>query len=403
MAAACLHAASARPSTELADVFRTHGETYARTHRLNRSQRRVMRAIVECRTAALGGVRESCPKCGYSRYRYHSCRNRHCPKCQSLAKAQWLEARQQELLPTPYFHNVFTLPHELNGLVLYSERNRRALWGLLFRAASETLLAFGKNNLGGVIGLTLVLHTWDQQLQPHFHVHAVVTGGALATDGSKWNEADRKFLFPVKALSKVFRGKYVEGVEKILAENALDLPPQLVDARKQRQLLRELCRKAWVVYSKRPFAGPEKLLDYLGRYTHRVAISNPRIVSLEDGQVTFSYRDRRDGDRRKTMSLPAEEFIGRFLKHVLPKGFMRIRHYGLLANRAKQQRLAACRLLLGVALPEPSEPKSPADWLLLWTGQDVTRCPHCGHPELVSEEMRRPTRPRCLLLDDAFW
>jgi len=362
-----------------------------------------MRAIVQCRTAALGGQRESCSQCGYSRYRYHSCRNRHCPKCQSLAKAQWLEDRRRELLPTPYFHNVFTLPHELNGLILTSDRNRRALWGLLFQAAAETLLAFGRNHLGGTIGLTLVLHTWDQRLRPHFHVHAVVTGGALAADGSQWIDAGRKFLFPVRALSKVFRGKYVAGVEKLLAAYELDLPPQLTRPDDQRRLLRTLRRKPWVVYSKRPFAGPEKLLDYLGRYTHRVAISNHRLLAMEDGQVEFAYRDRRDGDRKKTMRLPAEEFIGRFLKHVLPKGFMRIRHYGLLANRAKQERLARCRELLDAIAPEPQESKTWAEWLLLWTGEDPTRCPQCGHAPLVCEEIPQPTRTNRLAIDDAFW
>lgn len=401
MAAACLHAASARPNVQLANVFRAHGQAYAHSHPLTSAQRKVVRCIIECRTAALGGQRESCQRCGYSRYRYYSCRNRHCPQCQSLAKAQWLEDRQRELLPTPYFHNVFTLPHELNSLVLYSERNRRALWDLLFKSASETLLAFGRNNLGGTIGLTLVLHTWDQQLRPHFHVHAVVTGGALAEDGSRWIDGGRKFLFPVKALSKVFRGKYIEGIEKLLAANRLDLPPQLLDIDKQRQLLRKLRRKPWVVYSKRPFAGPEKLLDYLGRYSHRVAISNHRILSLDDGQVTFSYRDRRDGDRRKTMRLAAEEFISRFLKHVLPKHFMRIRHYGLLANRRKKDQLAACRERLGAAPPLPSEPKSLAEWLLVWTGEDPARCPNCGHVELVSEEI--PRLPCTRTLDDAFW
>ena len=404
MSAVCSHAASAtRPTTELADVFRAHGEAYARTHRLSTAKRKVMRAIVQCRTAALGGQRESCRQCGYSRYRYHSCRNRHCPKCQSLAKAQWLEARQRELLPTPYFHNVFTLPHELNPLVLFSERNRRALWGLLFQAASKTLLAFGQNNLGGTIGVTLVLHTWDQQLRPHFHVHAVVTGGALAADGSQWIGAGEKFLFPVRALSQVFRGKYVEGVEQLLAQGELDLPPQLAEPNDQRRFLRTLRRKAWVVYSKRPFAGPKKLLDYLGRYTHRVAISNHRLLALENGQVEFAYRDRRDGDRKKTMRLPAEEFLGRYLKHVLPKGFMRIRHYGLLANRAKGERLAACRPLLGASAPESSEPKSLADWLLTWTGEGVTCCPHCGHGPLVSEEIPSPPKTPRLAPDEAFW
>jgi len=362
-----------------------------------------MRAIVQCRTAALGGQRESCLACGYARYRYHSCRNRHCPKCQSLAKAQWLEDRQQELLPTPYFHNVFTLPHELNGLVLYSERNRRALWGLLFQAASETLLAFGRTQLGGTIGLTLVLHTWDQQLRPHFHVHAVVTGGALSTDGSQWIDAGRKFLFPVRALSKVFRGKYVEGIEKLLVQNQLDLPPQLVAPAAQRRLLRALRRQAWVVYSKRPFAGPRKLLDYLGRYTHRVAIANHRLLTPEGDQIKFAYRDRRDGDRKKTMQLPADEFIGRFLKHVLPDGFVRIRHYGLLANRFKTARLAKCRELLGVAEPERQQRKSLADWILLWTGEDVARCPECGQGELIVEDAAQPRRIHHRATADEFW
>ncbi len=277
-----------------------------------------------------------------------------------LAKARWLESRQQELLPTPYYHNVFTLPHELNGLILYSEENRRALLGLLFHAAAETLQSFGQNNLGGKIGFTLVLHTWDQQLRPHFHLHAVIAGGALAEKESRWIDAGNKFLFPVRALSRVFRGKYVEGLELLLRENQLDLPPQLTEANARRRLLRSLRRKAWVVYSKRPFAGPQKLLDYLGRYTHRVAISNHRILSLQDSQVEFSYRDRRDGDRKKTKKLPAEEFIHRFLKHVLPSGFMRIRHYGLLASRAKKKNLALCRKLLGCPEPEPEEQKTIA-------------------------------------------
>lgn len=404
MSAACQHAASARSATELADVFCAYGDAYAQSHRLGPSQQKVMRAIVQCRTAALGGQRESCRQCGYSRYRYHSCRNRHCPKCQSLTKAQWLEDRQRELLPTPYFHNVFTLPHELNPLVLYSERNRRALWGLLFQATSETLLAFGRNNLGGTIGITVVLHTWDQQLRPHFHVHAVVTGGALATDGSKWIGANEKFLFPVRALSKVFRGKYTEGAEQLLKQGQLDLPPQLATADQQRRFLRTLRRKAWVVYSKRPFAGPKKLLDYLGRYTHRVAISNHRLLALEEGQVKFAYRDRRDGDRKKTMRLPAAEFIGRFLKHTLPFQFMRIRHYGLLANRTKQEQVAKCRDLLHAVAPEPKQDRTLVEWILLWTGEDVACCPRCGHGELVGEEIPRQTRQaRLKAHPNEFW
>lgn len=402
MATTCVHAAPAKKSIELADVLRQHGAAYAHTHRVNGFQWKIMRSIVQCRTPALGGHRDWCPQCGYERYVYHSCRNRHCPKCQTLAKAQWLEKRQNELLPVPYFHNVFTLPHELNGLVLFSERNRRALWNLLFRAASGTLLAFGRNNLGGTLGATLVLHTWDQQLKPHFHVHALVTGGALATDGSEWIAAGKNFLFSVKALSKVFRAKYLEGLSQLIEEKEIDLPPNLASAESQQKLKRTLSRKAWVVYSKAPFAGPQKLLDYLGRYTHRVAISNHRLLALENGEVEFSYRDRRDGDRRKTMRLPVDEFIGRFLTHALPSRFMRIRHYGLLGNRVKKQQLALCRQLLGVAPSEPTEPKTLEDWLLLWTGDDITKCPQCGHPALVSRVIP-PLDTRYHSSNDPFW
>ena len=404
MVAACSHAASAIKGLELADIFQIHSLAYMKKHRLGYTQRKVVRAILQCRTAALGGHRKWCPQCGYLRYHYHSCRNRHCPKCGMLAKARWLESRQQELLPTPYYHNVFTLPHELNGLILYSEQNRRVLLGLLFHAAAETLLTFGRNNLGGKIGFTMVLHTWDQQLRAHFHLHAVIAGGALAEKESKWIDAGKKFLFPVRALSRVFRGKYVEGLELLLRENRLDLPPQLAEADARRRMLRRLRRKAWVVYSKRPFAGPQKLLDYLGRYTHRVAISNHRLLAMKDGTVTFSYRDRRDGDRKKEMQLPAEEFIHRFLKHVLPSGFMRIRHYGLLASRAKKKDLARCRELLGVAPQEPEEPKTLAQWILIWTGEEIARCPCCGHDGLVTTEISRPSY--CCLRSaqfDDFW
>ena len=349
---------------------------------------------MDCRTPALGGHREWCPQCGHERYLYHSCRNRHCPKCQTFAAASWLEQRQQELLPTPYFHNVFTLPHELNSLILASEGNRRALLNLLFQAAAGTLLAFGRNNLGGKVGFTMVLHTWDQQLRPHFHVHCLIAAGALADDGTRWINAGKNFMFPVRALSKVFRGKFLEALGDLLDQGELDVPARLVELsspQRRRQWLRRLRRKSWVVYSKAPFAGPEKLLNYLGRYTHRVAISNYRLLACESGQVTFSFRDRTDGDRKKTTSLPADTFISRFLLHVLPPRFMRIRHYGFLANCAKKECLAQCREQLNVSPPEPIEPKTPADWIWELTGFDVTRCPHCSAP-LESEEI--PSQPR---------
>jgi len=300
----------------------------------------------------------------------------------------------------PYFHNVFTLPHELNTLVLFSERNQRALLKLLFDAAAQTLLEFGRQELGGKIGFTLVLHTWDQQLRPHFHfhVHGQIASGALSADGAQWSAGGSRFLFPVRGLSKMFRGKYVDGLANLLAERQLDLPPQWIelDDPAGRRSLRQLRRKPWVVYSKPPFAGPRKLLDYLGRYTHRVGISNHRILGCQDGQVRFHYRDRRDGDRRKVLSLPADEFLRRFLAHVLPDGFMRIRHYGLLANRGKRERLDLVRRLLGRQPPPAADPppQTAAEWMRLLLGVYIDRCPCCG--EVLQQELLSPTPPRWL-------
>jgi hypothetical protein len=331
----------------------------------------------------LGGHREWCERCGFERFVYHSCRNRHCPKCQTAESAAWVEARRQDLLPVPYFHHVFTLPHELNPLVGWNPRNQRALLKLLFDAAAGTLLAFGRGELGGKIGCTLLLHTWDQQLRPHYHVHALVPSGALSPDGTRWIAGGAKFLFPVHGLSRMFRGKFLDGLRTLFADAALDLPPHLAalgDPAGQRRVLETLRGKEWVVYAQRPFAGPRKLVDYLGRYTHRAAIANHRLLSCDDGLVRFTYRDRRDGDRRKVATLPAEEFIARFLKHVLPERFQRIRHYGLLANRDKQQRLEHCRQLLGDRPQVENSPtrRTAADWLQDMLGVDPDRCPCCG-------------------------
>lgn len=369
-------------SCELADIFLRYGETYRQTHCLTATQRKVMLAITRCRTAALGGHREWCADCGYERYTYHSCRNRHCPKCQSTATAAWVAARRQELLPVPYFHNVFTLPHELNGLILYSQRNQRALLRLLFDAVAQTLLEFGRQELGGKIGFTLVLHTWDQRLRAHFHIHGLIASGALADDGSRWIAGGRKFLFPVCGLSKMFRAKYLDGLAALLVQGQLDITPQLTelaDPSTRDRRLRQWKKKNWVVYSQAPFAGPRKLLDYLGRYTHRVAISNHRLLDCEGGQVRYHYRDRSDGDRRKTDVVPAEEFLHRFLQHVLPDHFSRIRHYGLLANCVKGKRLAQCRHLLGTRPPAgDDQPHTAADWMRVLLDLDITRCPCCG-------------------------
>ena len=369
---------------ELAEIVRRYGLEYRATHRLTWPHLKVLRAIEACRTAALGGHRESCAHCGFERFAYNSCRNRHCPKCQALAKAEWLEARQAELLPVGYFHNVFTLPHQLNTLILCHEQNQRAILNLLFEATSETLLQFGRNNLDGTLGATLVLHTWDQQLRPHFHLHALIPGGVLSFDGTQWLPAHARYLFPVRALSKVFRGKFLAGLKRLFAEGCLVFPlgvasvAPLARSSNFDRLIVELRRHDWVVYSKAPFAGAGKLLTYLGHYTHRVAISNRRLISCEDGQVVFHYRDRAAGDVRKTMTLPADEFLRRFLCHVLPSGFQRIRHYGLLASRNKNDLLARCRQALDVPAPLPPVKKTTAEWLLQLWGIDVTRCPRCG-------------------------
>jgi Putative transposase/Transposase zinc-binding domain len=396
----CHKATGARPACELADIVRAYGHEFRRTQALPRSHLKVLRAIETCRTAALGGHRERCASCSLERYAYNSCRNRHCPKCQSLAKAQWLEARQAELLPVPYFHNVFTLPHELNPLILCQEENKRALLDLLFRATAETLLEFGRNNLGAVPGITMVLHTWDQQLRAHFHVHGVITGGGLSLDGQSWIPAHPRYLFPVRALGMVFRGKFLDGLRRLYDRGELVFPAVAKDVAPLGKpacfyaLLSKLRHKPWVVYSKAPFAGPQKLFDYLGRYTHRVALSNHRLISCDEGVVCFHYRDRADGNQSKIAALPVDEFLRRFLRHVLPKGFLRIRHYGLLANRRKADLLERCRTHLGVVKPAAVAEKTTAEWILQMIGVDVTRCPRCGSSTLERTEIP-PQRTAC--------
>jgi hypothetical protein len=376
--------AAKRPRWELADVFREYGEAYRQAHSLPLFDLQVMHAIEVCRTEALGGHLEQCDSCGFQRPCYNSCRNRHCPKCQSLAKARWLEDRQAELLPVGYFHLVFTLPHELNPLAL---ANKKVVCDLLFQAVSQTLLEFGRTHLGGQLGFLAVLHTWDQTLRDHFHLHCLVPAGALSLDQSRWIPARDNFLFPVKALSQVFRGKFLDLLQQAWAQGRLRLSgprAPLADPEAFAQHLQPLRHKPWVVYVKKPFSSPEKVLDYLGRYTHRVALSNHRILSVTGGQVTFAYRDRRDGDQLKSMTLEAGEFIRRFLLHVLPRGFVRIRHFGFLANRAKKQTLSRCRQLLGLSLVGPqTPPKSTPELLFELTGIDLSRCPYCQRGTMV--------------------
>ena len=363
-----------RGHPELADIFRAHG---AQLCGLSTQQQRVVAAITSCRTAVLGGhVRECGRGCGYTHISYNSCRDRHCPKCQGLERVRWQEARAADLLPVPYFHLVFTIPPDLHDIFL---AHPRVAYGLLFGAVAQTLkeVAADKRNLGAEIGLTAVLHTWTQKLRFHPHIHCIVPGGGLSPDRRSWVAVREDFFVSVRVLSAVFRGKLLAALEAAAGAGKITSAPEL---------LSRAARKSWVVYCKRPFAGPQQVLSYLGRYTHRIAIGNERIVAMADGDVTFSFKDRRDGDRRCEMTLPAASFLRRFLLHVLPRGFVRIRHYGLLANSVRRERIALCRELLGVPPPEDTDAADDDDspgetWeeiLLRLTGQDVTCCPECG-------------------------
>ena len=325
-----------------------------------------------------------CSSCGHEHPVYNPCGNRHCPGCQSLAKARWLKKRQSEILPVNYFHMVFTLPHLLNPLIRY---NRRLAYDLLFKAASEVLIKFGldpKHDLRGKVGFMATLHTWDQKLLQHVHLHCVIPGGALAKDESRWINAKSNYLFPVKALSRSFRGKYIYGLKEALKQGKLILP----DRFNFYKLITELWKTEWVVYSKKPFAGPEKVFDYLARYVHRVGISNNRIKNYNNDNVTFSWRDRRDNNNEKLLTLTAHEFMRRFLLHVLPKRYMRIRYYGFLFNRGRKKNIALCRALLGVK-EEPTEPDvlNARELMLSLTGLDTSRCPICKTGTLVSTRL----------------
>jgi hypothetical protein len=385
----------ARPRLELADIVRAHGDAYARQHRLVPVQHRALRAIRACRTAALGGHQERCDHCGAVRIRYNSCRNRHCPKCQTLTKEHWLAARKADLLPIPYFHVVFTLPHDLNAL---AQGNPRVLYALLFRAAADTLLTFGRDprHLGGTLGVTAILHTWGQTLTQHLHLHCLVTGGALAADGSRWIGGRPSFLFPVRAMATVFRAKYLAGLQRAFDDGALTFAGgtvHLADRRAFIGFLGQLQAVDWIVYAKRPFAGPHQVLDYLGRYTHRVALSNDRLVRFDDDVVQFRWKDYADHDRRKVMVLAVDEFLRRFCLHILPRGFLRIRHFGLLANRRKHAALARCRHLLDQPAPPPAPPESVPALVQRLTGLDLTRCPVCARGRMIGTAILPPDAP----------
>ena len=371
-----------REGLEVADVFRRFGPAFRHRHgaSLSSARWRAMNAIERCRTAALGGHVERCGDCGHQRVAYNSCRNRNCPKCQGLARAQWLEDRQAELLDVPYFHVVFTVPAEIEAVAF---QNQTVVYNILFRAASETLrtIAADPKHLGAEIGFLAVLHTWGQNLMHHPHVHCLVPGGGIAPDGKSWIACRPGFFLPVRVLSRMFRGLFLHYLEKAFAAGDLHffsayLP--LHEPAAFRRYLTPLHETEWVVYAKRPFAGPAQVLDYVGRYTHRVAISNNRLLSMDDGKVRFRWKDYRDGDRQKTMTLDGGEFIRRFLVHVLPDGFHRIRYFGFLGNCQRARKLALCRALLGMAPTGPADP--PGDYrdrFEALTGRSLRECPHC--------------------------
>jgi len=371
-----------RPLLEVADILRAHGEAYTAGHAVSSLQGAVLRRLVACRTAALGGHRDACDRCGYSRVSYNSCRDRHCPKCQGVKRAQWLEKRLQRLLPVEHFHVVFTLPAALNPLALYHPRR---LYDLLFHAASQTLLtlAADRKRLGAQIGVTALLHTWGQNLLFHPHLHCVVTGGGLSLDGRRWIAARRGYLLPVKVLGRLFRGQFLAGVKEAYQAGQLTLGGSvatLADPQVFRRWLDALYRQDWVVYAKRPFGGAQQVFRYLGRYSHRVAIANSRLLTLTDGQVSFHWKDYADDHRTKVMRLPAHEFIRRFLLHVLPMRFVRIRHYGLLAGRNVSTQLTRCRQLLSEPEVEAPVERTWLDRLREGTGLERRCCPQCQGP-----------------------
>jgi hypothetical protein len=381
---------------EVADIFRQHGPAYRESHRLPRNQLRVMRAIEVCRTAVLGGHRDQCDHCGHVEISYNSCRNRHCPKCQTLRKEKWIEARREDLLPIEYFHVVFTLPSELNLLALL---NQRVLYDLLFRSASETLtqLAQDPKHLGATVGVIGILHTWGQNLMDHPHIHCIVTGGGLSPDGI-WRPCRRGFFIPVRVISALFRGKFLDLLNRCFKSDALVFPGSLSHLKQPGdfEIFRnQLYHQKWVVYCKPPFDGIQGVLQYLGRYTHRIAISNHRILNLRNGKVSFLWRDYADQNRQKTMTLKADEFIRRFLLHVLPSRYVRVRHFGLLANRKRKDNLAACRKMIDNGKPVTKENARIETWqeqLLRICGIDVTLCPVCQKGRMCTIALLLPYR-----------
>jgi len=393
-----------RPKWEVADIFRRYGEAYRQQHdgSLSTAQRRVMTAIEVCRTAALGGHLERCDCCNHERPCYDSCGDRHCPKCQSLARAAWVEKRTAEVLPTHYFHVVFSVPEQIASIAY---QNKAVVYDILFRAVAETLTTIGADpkHLGAEIGFFAVLHSWGQNLMFHPHLHCVVPGGGISPDDSRWISCRPHFFLPVRVLSRLFRRLFLTYLQEAFDAGNLQFFSSLEALRDPQAFqchLDSVRNLEWVVYAKPPFAGPQQVVDYVGRYTHRVAISNQRILDIKNGQVKFIWRDYRDHNQQKIMPLSADEFIRRFLLHVLPNGFHRIRYYGFLANPHRKQKLELCRQLLG-AVPSPtppvgsSEPVTPEDYRDRYdrlTGRSLRECPVCHRGHMIAVQALQPVR-----------
>ncbi len=386
-----------RPAVELADIFRRYGPAYRTQQRLPLEPEKAMEAIVACRTAVLGSHTDACDQCPHTRISYNSCRNRHCPKCQSLARAKWLEARKAELLPAPYFHVVFTVPEQIAAIAYY---NQKALYDILFQATAQTLLTIARDpkHLGAEIGFFAILHTWGQNLLFHPHLHCVIPGGGISTYRQSWSCCRPTFFLPVRVLSRLFRRLFLEALETAFDQNQLkffgDLQP-LSNRQSFLDYLAPLGECEWVVYAKPPFGGPQHVLEYLGRYTHRVALSNQRLLNIDNDQVTFRYKDYRlkSTEQHQVMSLSADEFIRRFLLHVLPARFRKLRFYGYLSNRRRKTELQHCRLLLAAPaaalLPRPADYREFYDRL---TGCSLKRCPVCGVGEMIRVSSVLPVR-----------
>ena len=384
-----------RPPLEVADILRQAGKDFIEKSRrwLTWQHVRVLRAIQHCRTAALGGHKDNCSQCGYRTISFNSCRNRHCPKCQTNARNQWLAARAAELLPVPYFHVVFTVPQELAAIGL---QNKRLFYELLLRISAETLLEVAANpkHLGAQIGFLSVLHTWGQTLQHHPHAHCVIPAGGLSADLSRWQHTSSpRFLLPVEVLSCVFRGKFKDALKEAFHQQKINFYghlSHLADKKQFARFIQTLYRQKWVVYAKPPFGGPEHVLNYLARYTHRVAISNHRLLSFDGQNVAFRWKDHAHGNKKRKMTLTADEFLRRFLLHVLPPGFVRIRHYGFLANRRRTEAIALCRKLIGEAVPTNDRISKESAPQSNWS------CPKCSGPMMVIERLSAPQILRAL-------